>query len=154
MTTARECGGCTACCKTHRIPELAKVSGEWCPFCTAGEGCSVYRTVGFPKSCRKYRCAWLLGWGLDEDRPDRSFVVADTQQYGTLTVLVLVEFKEGGLNTQFAEQMRIGARKRKQPVLEVPLSGEAVFTVLRRFAHVIGGDFVFQDGRPVRKVCI
>ena len=32
-------------------------------------GCAIYDTR--PGPCAQYSCMWLLGWGADEDRPDR-----------------------------------------------------------------------------------
>ena len=37
--------------------------------------CSVYKT----RPCPKYTCAWLDGYGEEEDRPDKSLVMFDNK---------------------------------------------------------------------------
>ena len=71
----RECGGCTACCKTHGVPELAKRTGSWCFSCDTGRGCEIYEAR--PASCQSYRCNWLNGEGERNDRPDKAGFVMD-----------------------------------------------------------------------------
>lgn len=47
-------------------------------FLTGGSkqgGCSVYET----RLCPKYTCAWLDGYGDEEDRPDKSLVMFDNK---------------------------------------------------------------------------
>jgi hypothetical protein len=73
---ARQCGGCTACCKTHEIRALAKPPGQWCPHCLPGQGCAIYGER--PEECRSYGCLWLAGYGPDRIRPDLSRVVLGT----------------------------------------------------------------------------
>lgn len=71
---SRECGECTACCKTHPVEGVSQV-GVLCRFCIEGVGCTVYDSR--PWACKHYYCAWRLGEGGDEDRPDRSGIVMD-----------------------------------------------------------------------------
>jgi hypothetical protein len=73
---ARQCGGCTACCKTHEIHALAKPPGQWCRHCLPGRGCAIYDER--PAECRSFGCLWLAGYGPDRIRPDRSRVVLGT----------------------------------------------------------------------------
>ena len=86
---ARQCGGCTLCCKVLAIRELGKPSGAWCPHCTPGTGCKIYDTR--PEECRTFSCGWLLDTELPEDwRPDRSKLVFYPAE-GTRNIAVHVD---------------------------------------------------------------
>jgi hypothetical protein len=70
VVAGRECGGCTACCKTLRIRELKKLAGVLCEHCAEGSGCKIYETR--PSVCRGFYCGWKrLPYLGDEWRPDR-----------------------------------------------------------------------------------
>jgi len=71
----RTCGNCTACCKTHSVPEVQSSSGKLCRNCIFGKGCSVYDDRPF--ACQRYSCVWLQGKGGENDRPDRLKIVMD-----------------------------------------------------------------------------
>ena len=91
---ARSCGDCIACCVYLRIDDekLQKAGMTHCPHLTlpgpikedeiylTGDSCkgncSVYSDQ--PKVCDNYKCAWLLGYGNEEDRPDKSLILFDT----------------------------------------------------------------------------
>ena len=74
---SRNCGSCTACCKTHEIesPEFSKPPGKWCVHCDIGRGCRIYGQR--PDDCKQFVCEWLKGAGGDELRPDRAKLVLD-----------------------------------------------------------------------------
>ena len=81
----KECGGCTQCCRTMAITELAKPAHEWCKHCSIGKGCNIYAER--PASCRSFNCLWLqvAPEVLDASyRPDRLKVVFTTDRKGTL----------------------------------------------------------------------
>ena len=71
----RECGECTACCKTHIGIEMKMQGGDYCDHCQIGHGCSIYEKRPF--ACQVYRCVWVCGSGEEEYRPDRLGVVVD-----------------------------------------------------------------------------
>lgn len=71
--TGRTCGECSACCVRLRIDELNKDQEVRCRYLASGGGCSIYEKR--PSSCRAFLCGWLLGWGDEEDRPDKSGVL-------------------------------------------------------------------------------
>ncbi len=87
----RQCGECEVCCQAIGVKELGKAAGEPCILqgsvltVTSGEtktGCTTYDKR--PAECRKFRCFWLYGWGLDgiptrSLRPDRSGVILWTK---------------------------------------------------------------------------
>jgi hypothetical protein len=72
----RECGECRACCVVYHIDGLEYESPRWVPchhLCAAG--CGIYDDR--PQGCRAFRCAWLKGWGTDDERPDRLGVIVE-----------------------------------------------------------------------------
>jgi hypothetical protein len=74
MTTARECGSCTLCCKVLAVPALEKPGGTWCRHCRPGRGCGIYEER--PPECRTFRCLWLADPKFPEEfKPERSKLV-------------------------------------------------------------------------------
>lgn len=71
---ARTCGTCTMCCKLLGVSELSKPRNTWCTNCEIGKGCSIYPDR--PSSCAGFECAWLLGVLPEDERPDKTKVVA------------------------------------------------------------------------------
>jgi hypothetical protein len=60
MTTKRECGSCSLCCKVMGVPEV-KEDFKWCPHCAPGHkagGCQIYENR--PERCRDFHCQWLI----------------------------------------------------------------------------------------------
>lgn len=89
-TGARQCGGCTLCCKLLPVHHGAavngidlpgswhKAAGERCRHQRTGKGCAVYRKPGFPTCCAFWNCRWLTGNDTDGlRRPDRSHYCID-----------------------------------------------------------------------------
>ena len=71
LVPQRECGACTACCRTLKIeaPELKKLADVLCPHCANG-GCAIYQSR--PRVCQAWYCGWRRMRHLnDEWRPDR-----------------------------------------------------------------------------------
>jgi hypothetical protein len=81
----RSCGTCTACCFIHAVVAVPTAAYRWCRHCTPGVGCGVYATR--PDECRGYHCAWRLGFGTDDDRPDRRGMVIDLEVAGERPVI-------------------------------------------------------------------
>jgi Fe-S-cluster containining protein len=98
----RECGGCTACCKTHPIESIPKAQNTWCTHCLKGKGCDIYATR--PSACAEFKCQWLMGYGSDSERPDKVRVVVDFHTMEALgaEVLMICEVSHGGLEHPFA----------------------------------------------------
>lgn len=66
ITTGRECGKCSLCCKLLHVIELNKPAGAWCQHCKPGAGgCSIHETR--PQICRGYFCGWMLSRGVGDD---------------------------------------------------------------------------------------
>ena len=74
MPSERRCGTCTLCCKVLTIPEFGNPSGQWCPHCVQGRGCTIY--PNWPNECRAFQCGYLMWPELGEHwRPSRSKLV-------------------------------------------------------------------------------
>lgn len=75
IVKGRTCGDCTLCCNVFEIEEepFTKPANEWCKYCKPGQGCGVYEER--PRTCSGFKCMWLMGTGLEEDRPDKLGVV-------------------------------------------------------------------------------
>lgn len=69
IMATRPCGECSACCTTLEVPAAQTKVGETCQHVAPGCGCSIYASR--PKDCREYACAWKLGLGSQEQRPDK-----------------------------------------------------------------------------------
>lgn len=71
----RACGGCRACCTSFTVIDVTN-RNEHCEHeCEAG--CAIYESR--PKQCEGFECAWTVGWGGEDDRPDKRgwFVFSD-----------------------------------------------------------------------------
>ncbi len=121
MNTKRTCGECTLCCKTHFVFELQKPAGEWCVHCEINKGCKIYN--GRPKSCQFFECAWLMGFGLPEHRPDKTQIVPDFREMPRLGLVLYLWAGSEMLNFPFAiRQTRLNLQAGK-PVMHVPVIG-------------------------------
>jgi hypothetical protein len=73
----RACGTCTACCHVFAVKAVASPQYTWCRECEVGVGCRIYDAR--PEECRGFYCLWRMGFGTEDDRPDRRGVVLDLQ---------------------------------------------------------------------------
>ena len=84
---ARDCGSCTSCCTLLEVTDAGKAVNEWCKFCVAGKGCTIYEQR--PQMCRSFSCAWVQGHLGDEWFPDTArFVVHLAKVLGEAKALV------------------------------------------------------------------
>ena len=67
----RQCDSCTLCCNIAEVQgkDFYKPVGEDCIH--QCEGCKIFGQESRPEVCNTYQCAWLRGFGNDEDRPDK-----------------------------------------------------------------------------------
>ena len=73
----RTCGSCTHCCtykSVHDMKPVPKPLGVTCQH-LCENGCGIYYIK--PESCEVYYCAWRLGIGNEESRPDKIGVMID-----------------------------------------------------------------------------
>ncbi len=98
--TKRDCGNCTACCKTHGVFETFKMPGVWCEHCSIGKGCQIYEMR--PDECRDFQCAWLMGIGDLHHRPDITNIVPEYRDIvGIGMGMWFWELEKGALNSTF-----------------------------------------------------
>jgi hypothetical protein len=118
----RSCGACQACCVVYHIDGLEQESPRWVPchkLCDAG--CGIY--TDRPDGCRTFRCAWLGGWGEDDQRPDRLGVLIERLQarprIGVEEKILATELAEDSARTPRARAVLLEL-KRTLPVVLVP----------------------------------
>jgi len=86
MNAARNCDGCTLCCKLMGIKALEKPVGAWCEHCEAGSGCKIYERR--PEKCRTFLCGYLANPELGEEwKPSRSKIVLSLSGDGKRVVV-------------------------------------------------------------------
>lgn len=78
LQEARNCGSCTSCCTLLEVTDAGKAVNEWCQFCVAGKGCTIYDQR--PQMCRSFSCAWLQGHVNDDWYPERAGMVVHFSQ--------------------------------------------------------------------------
>jgi len=101
----RNCGECTACCKTHGVLEILKMSGKWCIYCNVGQGCGIYAKR--PRECRVFKCAWLFG--IDgsgpQHRPDKINIVPEYRKISGIGMAMWFwELEEGALRSDLTRK--------------------------------------------------
>ena len=72
------------------VKEIDKPLGVTCSK-VCDQGCSIYESR--PSRCRAFNCLWLTGLGSEEERPDTTGVVFDSDPDGT--ALIAYEAWEG-----------------------------------------------------------
>lgn len=126
--SARACGSCTACCKTHEVYSIQKSAGTWCAWCVPQKGCALYSRR--PQECRDFQCEWLKGWGVEDDRLDRSNLVFDYALGGALgAVLMVREVARGALDSTLARDMTRACLDRGLFVCHMCVAGRKVLYV-------------------------
>jgi hypothetical protein len=153
----RMCGNCTACCFTHGIPEIHKDPNRWCVECKQGKGCKIYATR--PPGCVDFSCQWKKGILHLNDRPDKSGIVVDYNEFiidgKTLTVGMLFEAemqKGKRASPKFWKQTIALFRSLNVSILVLPIKGEPIVYVEDSKINdlrLIGRVFQMDDGRAV-----
>jgi len=79
----RQCEECTVCCYIGGVHEelLEKPAHTDCPHLTEG-GCGLHGKPERPFTCQAFRCAWLHGFGGEEDRPDKVGAMVTINSWG------------------------------------------------------------------------
>ena len=114
MIDGRTCGHCTECCTVMKIEELGKPSGVKCE-AVRREGCAIYAQR--PHSCRVFECLWLMGFGANGHRPDRSGVVLHAETSDKLgKVIVVNEARPNALRGAKGKQVFKKLRQAKMDV--------------------------------------
>lgn len=152
-SSARVCGGCTACCKVREIYDdpvletFLKPPGVWCKHCDKGRGCRLWSKPERPISCLDFHCSWLEGDFSPDERPDRTKIVAEMQE-GTLagTVLLLWELTPGALKNNFADNLKHKVLAAGYPVLLLSCEGVRVLYVPSNVKGHIARDAILDLG--------
>lgn len=147
-TTARSCGECAACCTTTPVVPLSKPAGVPCRFQTGGDTPAEGRCACYaerPACCSAFRCEWLLGDGGDQDRPDRSGVVAEYARDEVGAVRIAMLSPSPGFSDEWPAF--VAAIDRWRAAGAVVIAAGKVYASpdqLRQFAKTT---FVFGDGQ-------
>ncbi len=128
----RECGECGACCVA--LGDGDRPAHKPCDWLNRrGWGCKHYKRR--PQVCQVFRCSWLLGQGRENDRPDKSGVLAHLT-VNTLAddvALNIVECWPGA----FEQQPKLVEQYKQQKVSAVMLVGfegqHTLYTQNRKF---------------------
>lgn len=147
---SRSCGACRACCVSMTIPEYppaGKPAGVPCkhalPASEGCGGCGVFgrrrEAVGAKMAaiCEGFRCGWLLGFGTDADRPDKSGLIAVQTPEGRS----IFEVEPGSLDRPEARDLIRRLRADGVALGVVYLNGrKAIYPAAGNAAkHVLGG---------------
>ena len=97
------CGTCTVCCDVEGVPALGKPFYARCPHLIIGlttGGCGIYEQR--PEECRRYRCAWHLGWlgSRVERRPDHSGLLVTLRPEGHQWSIDVLETRAGAATSE------------------------------------------------------
>jgi len=95
-----DCGDCTVCCTSTKVPELKKPERTKCKYCE--KGCSIYDQR--PQSCAEFECLYLKG-GIDI-RPDKCGVIIEDYSEFLFAMCYKDEWKT--LHPQFKEYTEKG----------------------------------------------
>ena len=121
LDKSRKCGKCTACCTVLGVPELEKKHQTPCVYeKTDSCGCSIYDDR--PATCKGFYCAWRLGLGTYDDRPDKIGVVFAYQ-----------------LGTKFAKRLLVVDEVRPKACLEARPYAMIATEALRQLVLVRSG---------------
>jgi|HubBroStandDraft_6_1064221.scaffolds.fasta_scaffold104779_2 hypothetical protein len=100
--TERTCGECYRCCVAFGIPELNKYQDQACRHLDGRNPTARYSIYADrPVACRQYTCLWRDDLFDEEDRPNKSGVIAHCDQLneGGASQLVLTLDKDANYET-------------------------------------------------------
>lgn len=115
-SVARSCGGCVVCCFTHEVEERLRKSAHTECIHASG-GCGIYHVR--PRACKCFACAWLHGYGSDEEWPHLSGIVPRLLIENGLDTLVMTEARPNALENSMARKTTREALARGLVVLHV-----------------------------------
>lgn len=107
---ARDCGGCTLCCKVMAVKALDKPGGTWCAHCSFSQGCTIHETK--PDECRDFYCGYLMMPNLDERwKPSVSkLIVVAAPEEAKMTIYVDASRPNAWREEPFHSRLRLWAR--------------------------------------------
>ncbi|SRR6266446_1589894 len=89
--TERTCGECYRCCVVFGIRELKKHQDQSCRHLDGRNPtarCSIY--ANRPKACQAYLCLWRDGEFDEDDRPDKSGIIARVDRLDSEKIQLVV----------------------------------------------------------------
>ena len=93
----RECGDCGVCCILSEIKENDFYVEPYkpCKFLKDCKGgCLIFGKEERPKMCSIYECAWLKGFGDDNDRPDKNNIMISLNDFNGGVWFFVMETKK------------------------------------------------------------
>jgi len=114
----RQCGQCNECCTVMAVTEIDKPVMTRCEKLVAFNGkgcCSIYQDR--PGGCKTFKCGWLMGGFKQKHRPDRSGIVAWSDNDGKK--IVMAESKLGAMSRSHALEMQRIAHKKGISVVPI-----------------------------------
>jgi hypothetical protein len=102
MNNIRKCEECAVCCVITEISEdnFHKCANYPCEYLNnEGYGCSLFGKKEKPNRCTEYECAWLRGFGGDNDRPDKSNIMLFINSFNGGIWIFAMETKKDAYRT-------------------------------------------------------
>jgi len=100
-TVKRECEDCSVCCYVAEVPfeNYIKSPHKKCLHVLNDKkgSCGIFKQNCRPDICNKFLCAWLRGFGLEEDRPNLSGVLINIINFNGGLYIYVVEVEEGAV---------------------------------------------------------
>lgn len=147
----RNCGKCTACCKTHGVHETMKMPGVWCQHCTIGKGCQIYDTR--PDECKSFQCAWLMGIGGLHHQPDNTKIVPEYRGIPRIgTGMWFWELEKGALDSTFTRSWTLRNLSVGNCVMHVGVEGSPKLYLSKKVDNVNLSLVMDGTGRKVEIV--
>lgn len=115
MSKQRSCGSCNLCCDLLEINEIsvegqafAKRAWSLCRHCDVKgkDGCCTIHATR-PRTCRDYSCAWLMGFGGDDDRPDKVRVLVHPEESEGFGPMLNFNELEAGVTSSHPSAIRL-----------------------------------------------
>lgn len=133
LQSNRSCGECDACCVWLDVEDegIAHTRGVRCPRLGDDGKCQSYDER--PRTCRDFECLWLVGFGGEEDRPDRLGVILHLMPPTSGVVVVAAnEIRPGAVDEKRAAET-IKEIAWQAPVITVRLDGSKSSKIPVRF---------------------
>ncbi len=123
MSNLRSCGSCNLCCDLLEINEVgedgtpfAKQAWTLCRHCDIGNiggCCTIYENR--PRTCRDYRCAWLMGFGSIDDSPQVTKILVNPEDSEGFGPMLNFHELEPGVTRSFPPAVQLLEKARAVP---------------------------------------
>lgn len=152
----RTCGGCQACCEVIGIyPDNDRSKPPTSPAFEKCEhqcedGCAIYSRR--PTPCFVYRCMWHLGWGSDDDRPDKLGLILEAHP-DAKHIVAIVETRSDAHKEERATIRLLQIRAQVPIVLVTPYGGgeEMLINADQELADWVKKQGLLNIGKPLQE---